>query len=173
MQSTFGYLEMHSKGCYKFCTCSAILGELECLRNFRDQSVLFSRKFLMQLTYYKSENFSNSSLHEPPKFFQQKCSLTWGVKCEKLNLRKLQGIYQISFENCLSGRVILKSLAVLKKQKILGNICLSEQTFYEKQSLGAPNGQRKTQLLQHETRSVLFPHGQEVCPSHDIRELQI
>ena len=31
--------------------------------------------------------------------FSTKNSLTWGVKCEKLNSRKSQGVYQISFEN--------------------------------------------------------------------------
>ena len=31
--------------------------------------------------------------------FSTKNSLTWGLKCEKLNFRKSQGIYQISFEN--------------------------------------------------------------------------
>ena len=38
----------------------------------------------------------------------------------------------------LNGTVIQKFLAVLKLQKILGNICFSEQIFYKKQSLGAP-----------------------------------
>ena len=73
MQSTFSHLEMHSKRRYKFCTCSVILGELECLRNFKDLvSFIFS-------IIFDAINVS---------FFQPKNSLTWGVKCEKLNLRK-------------------------------------------------------------------------------------
>ena len=38
----------------------------------------------------------------------------------------------------MNGTVIEKFLAVLKYQKILRNICFSEQIFYRKQSLGAP-----------------------------------
>ena len=38
----------------------------------------------------------------------------------------------------MTGTVIWKLLAVLNKQKNLGNICFCEQTVYRKQSLGAP-----------------------------------
>ena len=36
-------------------------------------------------------------------------------------------------------RIIEKFLAVLKQKKILGNICFSEQMFYGKKSLVAPD----------------------------------
>ena len=39
----------------------------------------------------------------------------------------------------MHGKFIYKFLAVLKQKKILGNICFSEQIFYRKQSLGAPD----------------------------------
>ena len=39
----------------------------------------------------------------------------------------------------MNETVIKKFLAFLKLQKILGNFCFSEQTFYRKQSLGAPD----------------------------------
>ena len=62
---------------------------------------------------------------------------------KKLNFRKSQEIYQISFENCIchrNGTVIQNFLTVLKQQKILGNTCF-EQIFYRKQSLSAPGNQ--------------------------------
>ena len=37
----------------------------------------------------------------------------------------------------MKGMVTYNFLAVLKWQKILGDICFSEQIFYRKQSLGA------------------------------------
>ena len=39
----------------------------------------------------------------------------------------------------MNGTAIQKFLAMLKLQKILGNICFSEQIFCRKQSLGAPD----------------------------------
>ena len=39
----------------------------------------------------------------------------------------------------MNGMVIEKFLAFLELQKILGNFCFSEQIFYRKQSLGAPD----------------------------------
>ena len=39
----------------------------------------------------------------------------------------------------LNETFIWKLLAVLKQKKILGNICFSEQIFYRKQSLVAPD----------------------------------
>ena len=71
--------------------------------------------------------------------FSKKNSVSWVVKYEKLNFRKAQGIYKISFENCTwkerSSRYFQPSSS---KKKILGNICFSEQIFYRNQSLGAP-----------------------------------
>ena len=67
----------------------------------------FSENLRCNLTFYESENFSDSSLHhilesENYRFpFSKKNRVTWVVKYEKLNFRKSQGIYQISFENCI------------------------------------------------------------------------
>ena len=47
-------------------------------------------------------------------------------------LHKLRKLY-------MNGTFIYKFIAVLKKKKILGNICFSEQILYRKQSLGAPD----------------------------------
>ena len=38
----------------------------------------------------------------------------------------------------------------LKQQEILGNVCLSEQIFYRKQSLGAPDSNKGTGNLSSE-----------------------
>ena len=53
---------MHSKRCYKICICSVILGELESFRNYK-ALVLLTENFRFNLTYYESENFTDSSLH--------------------------------------------------------------------------------------------------------------
>ena len=39
----------------------------------------------------------------------------------------------------MNGTVIMKVLAFLNLQKILGNVCFSEQIFHRKQSLGVPD----------------------------------
>ena len=73
--------------------CSKLLG----LQQYSTEN------FRCNLTLYESENFSNSSLHrifesENFKFpFQYDNSLTWEVKCEKLNFRKQQRTYWKSF----------------------------------------------------------------------------
>ena len=68
---------MHSKWRYKIWICSVILGEPESF----------------EITLHESKNFTDSSLY--PIFESEnligvllftKNSLTWGVKCEKLNL---------------------------------------------------------------------------------------
>ena len=48
-------------------------------------------------------------------------------------LDKLRKLY-------LNGTLFQKFLAVFKQQNVVGNICFSEQIFYRKQSLGAPEG---------------------------------
>ena len=58
----------------------------------------------------------------------------WKIRLQKIVadlLEKLRKLY-------MNRIAIYKFLAVLKQYKILGNICFSEQTFYRKQSLGAP-----------------------------------
>ena len=42
-QSTFRFLEMHSKRRYKICICSVILGELESFRNYKGFSIIFPK----------------------------------------------------------------------------------------------------------------------------------
>ena len=80
---------MHSKDRYKIWTCSDLS-----LFEITSASVLFCENFRCNLTYYESENFSDSSLHhifESENFrfpFCTKNSLTWALKCKKRNLRK-------------------------------------------------------------------------------------
>ena len=98
-------LEMHSKGRYKICTCSVILGELES-SELQGLQYYFPENFRCSLTSYESQNFSDSSLHhifvsENFRFpFCTKNSPTWAVKCKELNFRKSQGNNYISFKNC-------------------------------------------------------------------------
>ena len=103
-------LEMHSKWCYNICICSVILGELKSFRNYKSLQALqyyFPENVRCNLTFYESENFSDSSLHHIlesenfrfPFHFSKKNCVTWVIKYEKLNFRKSQRIYQISFEN--------------------------------------------------------------------------
>ena len=99
-------LEMHSKRRYKSCICSVVLGQLKSFRNYLGPQYYFPENFRYNFRFYESENFSDSCLHrifESENFrfpFSTKNRLTWGLKCEKLNFRKSQGIYQISDENC-------------------------------------------------------------------------
>ena len=92
-------------GATKFLSVRSSQGNLSLFEITR-ASVFFSENFRRNLTFYESKNFSDSSLHhilESENFrfpFSKKNSVTWVVKYEKLNFRKSQGIYQISFENC-------------------------------------------------------------------------
>ena len=64
IQSTFGSLETHSKGRYKIFICSVILGELlKVFAKLQGLQYYFPENFRSNLTFYKSENFSDSSLH--------------------------------------------------------------------------------------------------------------
>ena len=122
-------LEMHSKWCYNIFICSVILGELKSFRNYQSLQALqyyFPENVRCNLTFYESENFSDSSLHHIlesenfrfPFHFSKKNCVTWVIKYEtfifyypgytiflrkmkrkRLNFRKSQRIYQISFEN--------------------------------------------------------------------------
>ena len=108
IQSTFRSLEMHSEGRYKICICSAIHGQLESVRNYQVFSITFPINFRCNLTFNESKKFfiliPLSIAFLNPKIlgflFTTKNSLTWGVKYEKLNFRKSQGIIKINFENC-------------------------------------------------------------------------
>ena len=109
-QSTFRSLELRSKRarCYKICTCSVILREYESFQNYESITRVFPEHFRCNLTYYEGSEriflFPLSITFLNPTIlgflFSTKNSLTLGVKCEKLNFRKSQGIYQVSFENC-------------------------------------------------------------------------
>ena len=138
-------LEMHSRRPYKIFICSVILGEMK----LQGLQYYVSEKFRCNVKFYESENFSDSSLHhilESENFrflLSKKNSVTWVVKCKKNRKKiKLQKIVGNLFEKLrklyMNGTSIQKFLAVLKQTKILGNICFSEQIFYGKQSLGAP-----------------------------------
>ena len=106
IQSTFRSPEMHSKAAlwnlylFDHPRRTWVFSKLQGLQYY------FSENFRCNLTYNESENFSDSSLHhifESENFrlpFFTKNSLPWGVKCEKLNFRKSQGIYWMIFENC-------------------------------------------------------------------------
>ena len=84
---------MHYKWRYNIGICSVILAELESFRNYEHLSIIF-RKFFDALRCTKVRLFSDSSPHrtfycENFRFpFSTKNSLTWRVKCEKLNFRK-------------------------------------------------------------------------------------
>ena len=93
MQSTFRSLEMRSKRRYKICVCSVILGELKSFRNYKGFSI--PENFRCKLSFYESENFSDSSLHHIFEFenfrftfFCMKNNQTWVMKREKLNFIK-------------------------------------------------------------------------------------
>ena len=74
-------------------------------------------------------------------------TLTWGVKCEKFNFRKSQGICQISFEtNLYMNRTGNQEFsAFLQLQKIVGNFCFSECRYFTEYSLWVPLFEGATQ----------------------------
>ena len=80
---------MHSKRHYKIFICSVIL----------TLSLFKITNFKCNLTFYESENISDSSLHhilvsENFRFpFSKNNSVTWVVKYEIINLRKSLEIY--------------------------------------------------------------------------------
>ena len=117
------------RGAKKTFICWVILGQ---------PCVFFPENFSCNLKFHESEDFSDSFLYrifgsENFRFpFSTKNSLTWGVKQEKLNFRKSQGIYQISFKNCTCmERSSNKFLVFLKLQKILGNFASPNRYFTE------------------------------------------
>ena len=79
IQSSCRYVEMHSKRGYEFSACSDILEELEPMKR---ASVLFPENLRCNLTYYESENFSDSSLHH---------SFESGSEMWKSKLQKIVG----------------------------------------------------------------------------------
>ena len=87
---------MHSKRRYKICSCSVILGELEPFPKYKGCSIIFP-KILDAVTYYESENFSDSLHHifefEHLRFpFYTKNSLTRAViSMRRIILQKIVG----------------------------------------------------------------------------------
>ena len=75
---------MHPNQRYKICICSVILGELKCQYYFREN-------FRCNLAVYESEIFLiplSITFLNPTILgflFPTKNSLTWGMKCGKLN----------------------------------------------------------------------------------------
>ena len=106
IQSTFSSLEMHFKRCYKICICSVVLGQLESFRNYKGLRIIFPKILDAILSFTKVRIFLIQPLHrmfgsESFRFpFSAKNRQTWVLKCEKLNLRISQRIYQICYENC-------------------------------------------------------------------------
>ena len=90
---------MHSKRRYKICICSAIPGELEYFRNYKGYSIIFPKILgaIQRITKERIFLIPLSVTFLNPKILgflcSKKNSLTWGVKCEKSNLRKSWGIY--------------------------------------------------------------------------------
>ena len=89
-------LVMHSKRRYNICSCSVILGELEPFPKYKGCSIIFP-KILDAVTYYESENFSDSLHHifesEHLRFpFYTKNSLTRAViLMQRIILEKIVG----------------------------------------------------------------------------------
>ena len=144
---------MYSKRRYKTCICAVVLGgQLKSFRNYLGPQYYFPENFRCNFRFYESENFSDSSLHrsfESENFrfpFSTKNRLTWRLKCEKLNFRKSQGIYQISYktvhewkshleifslpqviENC---RLFLFLRTDILQKTVVGCPCLSSMIFF-------------------------------------------
>ena len=55
---------MHSKRRYKICICLVMLGELETFRNLHGLQSYLPENLRCNCTFYESENFSYSSLHQ-------------------------------------------------------------------------------------------------------------
>ena len=87
---------MHSKRRDKICSCSVIIRELEPFRKYKGRSLIFP-KILDAVTYYESENFSDSLHHifESEHFrfpFGTKNSLTWAViLMQRIKLQQIVG----------------------------------------------------------------------------------
>ena len=86
---------MHSERRYKIFICSVILGELSVISKLQGLPHYFFENFSCNLTFYESENFSDSFLNhilEAENFrfpFSEKSSVCWVVKYKKLNFRIL------------------------------------------------------------------------------------
>ena len=134
IQSTLRSLEFILSGAMKFVSVQSSQGNLS-LSKLQGLQYYFPENFRCNLKYYEMEKFSDSSLHhifESENFglpFFTKNNLTWRVKCEKLNFRKSQGIYQISLENCTR---IERSLKIFSRPQVIENSrqCLLLRTVF-------------------------------------------
>ena len=92
IQSSFRFLEIHSKRRYKLCIRSIILGHFESFRNFKGFSIIFPKVLDAVYRFTKVGIFliPTSITFLSPKIlyflFLRKNSITTGVKCEKLGL---------------------------------------------------------------------------------------
>ena len=90
IQSSFRFLEIHSKGRYKLCIRSIILGHFESFRNFKGFIIIFQKVLdaVYRLTKVRIFLIPTSITFLSPKIldflFLRKNSITWGVKCEKV-----------------------------------------------------------------------------------------
>ena len=81
IQSTFRYVQMHSKAPCNICICSVILGQLEPFRNYKGFSMIFPKILDAIYRLTKVNFFSDSSIHafSNPKilgfFFPRKIAL--------------------------------------------------------------------------------------------------
>ena len=95
IESSFRTLEIHSKRRYKICIRFGHPRGLWVFSKLQGLQTYFPKNFRCNLSFYESEQFSDSSLNhifesENVRFtFSMKNSISWGVKCEKLSFRKL------------------------------------------------------------------------------------
>ena len=105
IKSTLRSLEMHYNQRCKICICSVILGELKAFWNYMGLSVFLSKSLdviehFTKLTIFLISHsiiFLNSEI-KGFLFLQKLAEMR--TKMWKNNLRKLWGIFEISFENC-------------------------------------------------------------------------
>ena len=109
---------MNSKRRYKICICSVILGKLEVFWNYKGFSVIFLNILdaTEQLTKYRRHFYELGRLQKIVGIFFSKIVPEWNTYLE-----------------------IFSRILVIE---IPGSICFSEQIFYRKQSLGAPDKRR-------------------------------
>ena len=137
---------MHSKRRCQICISSVFLGEMWVFSKLQGLEYYFPENFRCNLTCYESETYSDFSLHcifESQNFrfpFTQR-EIAWLGKWKaKSKLQNMVG-------NLLDkpSKIVhewnghLEIFSRPQYQKVLGDICFSEQIFHRKQSLGAPN----------------------------------
>ena len=87
----FSYQEMHSKRRYKNLHLFGHPRGTWVFSKLQGLQYYFAENFRCNLTFYESEDFSVHNILESKNFrfpFSKKNSVSWVVKCEKLNFRK-------------------------------------------------------------------------------------